>query len=152
GAYRGRSLDIQRFMRRYGRNVKFYTSIHVGLSGDPGDRLEITPKNWLSGLRKVFESKGSQLQAVQMNDEIFDKRLAVESTSEHFARNVLASSGLRQALLELRSQAPDMKLAVQADALYYHEQSTIRDGEYLAALLGVLHEFADYAERYSIRS
>ncbi|MBN1148460.1 MAG: hypothetical protein JXA78_14465, partial [Anaerolineales bacterium] len=29
GAYRGRSLDIQRFMRRYGRNVKFYTSIHV---------------------------------------------------------------------------------------------------------------------------
>ena len=62
-----------------------------------------------------------------MNDESFDPKMIVRSVPEDFERNVLTSSSLKSALLDLRKQARNMKLTIQADALSYQEQTTIKD-------------------------
>ena len=62
-----------------------------------------------------------------MNDESFERKLIVRSVPEDLERNVLTSSSLKSALLDLRKQARNMKLTIQADALSYQEQTTIKD-------------------------
>jgi hypothetical protein len=84
-----------------------------------------------------------------MNDESFDPKMIVTSVPEDFARNVLTSSSLKGALLDMRGKARDMKLTIQADALFYQEQSAIKDAGYPGGLLEVLGELAGYAERDS---
>lgn len=149
GIYKGRAMRMERFMRGSGKYAKNFTQISIGLNGDPNNWLEITPKNRSSRLRKTLSFKKKQLEVFPIDDEIFDNKLEVRSQPDDFARMMLASLNLRQALLELRAQAPNLKLAAQADVIYYHEQSTIKDAEYLQAVLDLLVEFAGYVERYS---
>ena len=148
GNYRGRGMNMERFQLGSGRNARIYTRISLALNGSPDNWLEITPRSWSTSARNALPFKKNRLEPVSMNDESFDHKLEVRSQPEDFARNVLASSGLKSALLDLRGQARDMKVTIQADALSYQEQTTIKDAGYLGGVLDVLGELAVYVERY----
>lgn len=148
GSYRGYPFKVEKFVRGSGRYKKAYTSIKIALREKPGGVLEISARSVFSGLGKAFYSSKKILQYVELGDVELDGELVIKSTSEQFTRNALSSMGVRQGLMDIRSQTPSMQLKLGDGELYYHELSVITDGEYLSAVINLLVELAEIAGRY----
>jgi len=148
GTYRGYPFVVEKFIRGSGKYKKAYTSIKIGLREKPTGALEIFARSVSSGLAKAFYSKNKELQYIELGDVDLDGKLVIKSTSEQFARNALSSMGLRQGLLEIRSQTSSMQLKLDGGQVYYHELNVIMDGEYLMALINLMVELAESVGRY----
>ena len=148
GVYRGYSFIVEKFVRGSGKYQKSYTSLKVVLSDKPEGALEISARSFFSGLKKVFNGSRKKLQYIELGDVELDGKLLVKSTSEQFARRKLSSQGIRQGILDIRSQTSSMNLKIMDGEVYYHELSVIVDNEYLLAVLNVLVELAESMKRY----
>ena len=148
GTYRGYPFNIEKFVRGSGKYKKSYTSIRLGMREKSDGALEISARSLFSGLGKIFNSGDKQLQFVDLGDVELDRKLVVKSTSDQFVRTALSSMGVRQGLLEVRSQTPSMQLRLGGNEVYYQELNVIVDGEYLMAMINLLVELAESVGRY----
>lgn len=148
GSYQGYDLLIKRFTRGSGKYKKIYTSVNIDLRNQVSESLGIMPRKWTLGIRKWLPLANNAALDVHLGDDLFDRKFVLTSSAEHFARNVLSSYGLKQGLVEIKRQAKDFKLDVQGSGIYYQEQSSILDKDYLSALINTFIELAGYVERY----
>ncbi len=147
GSYRGYPFVVEKFVRGSGKYKKSYTSIKVALRENPSGALEISARSFLSGFGKVFQGN-KKLQYVELGDVELDGKLVIKSTSEQFSRNALSSMGIRQGLMDIRSQTPSMQVKLGDGELYYHELNVIMDDAYLMAVITLLVELAESVGRY----
>lgn len=148
GSYRSHPFMVEKFVRGSGKYKKAYTSIKIALREKPAGALEISARSLFSGLAKAVYSSKKNLQHVELGDVELDGKLVIKSTTEQFARNALSSMGVRQGLLDIRSQTSRMQLKLDAGELYYQELGVIVDGEYLMAVINLLVELVESVGRY----
>ena len=148
GLYRGHQLKVERFTKYSGRRRKTHTSISLQFEESSQEQLFITPRGFLPRLGDIFKMQDVKLHDVIFGYDEFDRSLAVRSTSDYFAKSVLVSQGIRQGLIELKPQAPDMQLAILSKDVHYQERTSITDTEYMLAVINLLVDITDYAKRY----
>ena len=144
GHYHEFPLRIEKFARGSGRYKRFYTSIVVGLKEPSDEALEIKSRSLLSGAGKFFSGKKG-LKPVDIGDMELDGKLVFRSTSDPFARRVLSSVRVRQALLEIDEQTQRMVITVKGNIVSYQELGVVVDPAYLYALVKTLAEIAHNA-------
>ena len=110
--------------------------------------LTLFPRTFLPKLGDLFKGQDKELGEIDTGYEDLHSSLLVKSNSDYFTRGILSSHTIRQGLIELKTQAKHMQFTITGKRLYFHERSNITDPLYLAAVINLLMDIADYARRY----
>jgi len=148
GVFQGFPITIYHFTQGSGKYKKIYTAITLAFNSHLEDGLEISSKGWLSGVKNLIAKNDSGYQNVSLDDEALERKIVVKSTQDRFARSVLSAYSIKQGLLEIESQSPDIKIIIKDKSIYYQERSNIMDRGYMLAVINVLREIASSVERY----
>lgn len=148
GTYQGYSLKIKKFSISVGEDTKRYTSIEIYLRENNTNDMVISANTWSSNIKRSLFGAGKKFEFIQLDDEAFDRKLEIKSESRKFAKDILSSSSFRQKLMEIQSQASEMKITVSDKKIKYLEKNLIMDSGYLFAVTSFLLEFARDVERF----
>jgi hypothetical protein len=140
GTYRGRSLTLDTFTRGGGADSAptSYTRIVIFVNNQSHFYLALYEESVFSKIGKLFGA-----QDIQIGDEEIDRRFMIKGQPESVIVSLIATSGLRQKLLEARS----LNLEMDGRELYFEEQGVEMDVNYLRFLFDLLSDMAEAIER-----
>jgi|GEM_PF-2371097 len=139
GRYKNRALTLDTFTESRTSNETMATTTFTRLT------LEVSqpPNRSFSLAEKDLLSEGS---SVLLGDEPFDRRFVIVSRPEEFARQVLASSDIRQRLLALR---PRIRVNAEGQELRLAQDQLHTDPDFLASLIELGNDLAAAIEQAS---
>jgi hypothetical protein len=127
GTYKGYSVRLGAFTRRYYRTTSIYTFVNVSVANPRQLHLAISEKNFLLNILSGFGS-----QEIKLDDPEFAQRFVFRGSDEAALRQLVSAPDVRQALLRLKQFE---YIEIKDQMLHFEQKAVVTDVAYLTFLL-----------------